>query len=264
MTTLARNFSGETGCGSPNAHHSFGIRNPEKMNYYSNPSFVPTGPRSYQGNGDARNNRANNNRNGNPSFVPKGRRQYQNNGGARNNRANNNNYNGNGNGNNQWHPRNGNGNHNNQWNSNRNGSGNVSSTDNGTDNSNNHWGNNENFNPNYKGKNFNLNYKGKNFNPNFSRPVPANVGQVRNGNRRNQRNNYNNRQNQPMHAGNYNIDVQMAEAPSDEPNDIEMPDAPPLPDPRIEAFTMGALAVKEFADTMLRIASQLDPNFVPN
>ncbi|KAJ5604031.1 hypothetical protein N7537_006987 [Penicillium hordei] len=248
MTPLARSFSKETGCGSPNAHHSFGIRKSEKMNF-THQSSAPSGPRSYQGNGGARNIRANKNHNGNASFVPNGPGSYQSNGGARNNRGNNN-YNGN---------VNGNGNHNNQWDNHQNGSGNVNPTNNGT-------GNANNGNPNYKGKNFNPNYKGKSYNPNFSRPVPANIGQVRHGNRRRQPNNHQGLQSKYNH---YNIDVQMAEAPSDEPNDIEMPDAPPLLDPlvpdpvsdlwqaasglqhaltslqRIEAFTMGALAVKE-------------------
>ncbi|CAI7614887.1 unnamed protein product [Penicillium crustosum] len=263
MTPLARSFSKETGCGSPNAHHSFGIRNPEKMNFTGHPS-APSGPRSYQGNGGARNNRANNNPNGNASFAANGPRSYQSNGGAQNNRGNNN-YNGNANGNrnNRW---NGNGNHNNQRDNYQNGSGNFNPTNNGT-------GNANPSSPNYKGKNFNPNYKGKNYNPNFNRPVPANIGQVRNGNRRRQpNNNHRGLQSQDIQ---YNIDVQMAEAPSDEPNDIEMPDAPPLPDPmsdpwqavpdpRIEAFTMGALAVKEIAETMLRLASNLDPSYVPN
>ncbi|KAF7521002.1 hypothetical protein PCG10_008572 [Penicillium crustosum] len=258
MTPLARSFSKETGCGSPNAHHSFGIRNPEKMNFTGHPS-APSGPRSYQGNGGARNNRANNNPNGNASFAANGPRSYQSNGGAQNNRGNNN-YNGNANGNrnNRW---NGNGNHNNQRDNYQNGSGNFNPTNNGT-------GNANPSSPNYKGKNFNPNYKGKNYNPNFNRPVPANIGQVRNGNRRRQpNNNHRGLQSQDIQ---YNIDVQMAEAPSDEPNDIEMPDAPPLPDPvsdlwqaasglqhaltslqRIEAFTMGALAVKEIVSPPL-------------
>ncbi|CAI7666066.1 unnamed protein product [Penicillium palitans] len=251
MTPPARSFSKKAGCGSPNAHHSFGIRNPEKMNYTQ--SSAPSGPRSYQGNGGARNNRANNNRNGNASFVPNGPRFYQSNGGARNNRGNNH-YNGNGNvngnGNNQW---NGNGNHNNQWDNHKNGSGNVNPTNNVT-------GNATNGNPNYKGKNFNPNYKGKNYNPNFNRPAPANVGQARNGNQRRQPNN--NHRGLQSQFNQYNIDVQMAEAPSDEPNDIEMPDAPPLPDPRIEAFTMGALAVKEIVSPSLS-HFQLNPPAFP-
>ncbi|KAJ5686691.1 hypothetical protein N7536_009310 [Penicillium majusculum] len=238
MTPLARSLSKETDCGSPNAHHSFGIRNPEKMNYTTH-SSAPSGPRSYQGNGGGRNNRGNNNQNGNTPFVPNGPRSYQSHGGARNYRGNNN-YNGNanGNGNNRWK---GNGNHNNQWDNHQSGSGNVNPTNNGT-------GNANNGNLNYKGKNFNPNYKGKNYKPNFTRPVPANVDQARNGNRRRPSNNNNN------HRGlqsQYNIDVQMVEAPSDEPNDIEMPDAPPLPDSRIEAFTMGALAVKEIVSPPL-------------
>ncbi|CAI7670881.1 unnamed protein product [Penicillium discolor] len=207
------------------------------MNYTTH-SSAPSGPRSYQGNAGGRNNRENNNRNGNAPFVPNGPRYYQSNGGARNYRGNNN-YNGNANrnGSNRW---NGHGNHNNQWDNHQNESGNVNPTDNGT-------GNANNGNPNYKGKNFNPNYKGKNYNPNFTRPVPANVDQARNGNRRRPSNNNNHRGLQSQ----YNIDVQMAEAPSDEPNDIEMPDAPPLPDPRIEAFTMGALAVKEIVSPPL-------------
>ncbi|EKV16163.1 hypothetical protein Pdw03_6326 [Penicillium digitatum] len=234
------------------------------MYYYNeNPSLAPNGPRSYQENGGGRNNR-----NGNASFVPKGTRQHQGNGGGRNNRANNNyhaNGNGNGNGNNQWSPRNGNGNgnrnHNNQWDNHQNDIGNVSPTDHGMGNA------NHNGNPNYRGQNFNPNYKGKNYNPNFSRPVPANTSQARNGNWRRQSNkNHNNHQNQNKYSQpvSANSDVQMAEAPTDEPNDIEMPDAPPLPDPRIEAFTMGALAVKEIAETMLKLASELDPSYVPS
>lgn len=225
---------------------------------FTRQSSAPSGPRSYQGNayqgnGGARNIRANNNRKGNASFVPKWPRSYQSNGGARNNHGNNH-YNGNanGNGNNRWNE---NGNHNNQWDNHQNGSGNFNPTNNGT-------GNSNNGNTNYKGKNFNPNYKGKNYNPNLSRPVPANIDQARNGNRRRQSNN-NHRGLQSL-CNQYNIDVQMAEAPSDEPNDIEMPDAPPLPDLRIEAFTMGALAVKEIAETMLRLASDLDPSYVPN
>ncbi|KAJ5195978.1 hypothetical protein N7449_006457 [Penicillium cf. viridicatum] len=236
MAPLAQSFSKKTGCGSPNAHHSFGTRNPEKMNFTRQSSAPPSGPRSYQGNGGPRNIRASNNRNGNASFMPNGPRSYQSNGGARNNHGNNNyngNANGTGNGNNRW---NGNGNHNNQWDNHQNGSGNFNPTNNGT-------GNANNGNTNYKGKNFNPNYKGKNYNPNLCHPVPANIGQARNGNRRRQSNN--NHQGLQSQYNQYNIDVQMAEAPSDEPNDIEMPDAPPLPDPRIEAFTMGALAVKE-------------------
>ncbi|CAI7632687.1 unnamed protein product [Penicillium glandicola] len=228
------------------------------MNFY-NPSDVPNGPRAYRNNG-ARNNRANNS----PPFVPTGPRSSGGNQPHYNANANQRN---NGNGN-RRNPANGHGSGN-QWSPRRNDSDNVSPRDNGT----------VNGNSNYKGRNFNPNYKGKNYNPNFSRAAPPNVGRARNGYREQQHNgdHYNpyprrqepayndyNQHNQPMPTPNYNIDIQMADAPSDEPNDIEMPDAPPLSDPRIEAFTMGALAVKEIADSMLQIASQWDPTCIPN
>ncbi|KAJ5800284.1 uncharacterized protein N7518_002352 [Penicillium psychrosexuale] len=292
MTSLARNSSGGPGCGSPNKNN-FGIRNPTKMHFQ--PSSVPNGPRSYQNNGGARNNRGNYNHNGNansnnqwsprnanangngPSPVPNGPRAYQNNGGSWNNRGNNN-YNGNAN--NQWSSRNGN-----PRNGNPNG---THDYNNQRDTSRDGFGNENNQrSSNYKGKNFNPNYKGKNYNPSFSRPAQANVGQARNGNRRrlayrNQNENYN----LDIHPS--NIDVQMDDAPSDEPNDIEMPDAPALPDPvlpdpvsylweaahglqhaltslqRIKALALGAVAIKEMAESMLRLASELDPSFVPN
>ncbi|KAJ5457935.1 hypothetical protein N7475_009323 [Penicillium sp. IBT 31633x] len=128
---------------------------------------------------------------------------------------------------------------------------------------------NGNANAEYKGKGFNPNYKGKNFIPGFVRPVRQN-GQAQGGYRENQQPNGNRHNSYPQRQGshqntNYNahqnqygqhmpaqsnlhgdVDVEMIDAPSDEPNDIEMPDAPPLIiDPRIEALTMGSLAVKE-------------------
>ncbi|CAG8254349.1 unnamed protein product [Penicillium nalgiovense] len=171
----------------------------------------------------------------------------------------------------------------------RNGYGNANANSNSSSNSNtNNRGNNQNGNPNYKGKNFNPNYRGKNFNPHNANIQRANVnapykvkkfdprngdGQRPNGNGNGNGNgNYKGKNYNPnyrgknfyRHAQNPNIDIEMIEAPSDEPNDIEMPDAPPLPDPvsdlwgaanslqheltssqRIEAFAMGALAVKE-------------------
>ncbi|KAF3019214.1 hypothetical protein E8E15_008519 [Penicillium rubens] len=163
-------------------------------------------------------------------------------------------------------PRNGNGNAN--ANSNFNSNFNSNSNSNTYTNTNNR-GNNQNGNPNYKGKNFNPNYRGKNFNPHHANIERANVntpykvkkfnprngnGQWSNGNANaNANGNYKGKNYNPnyrgknfnRHAHNPNIDIEMTEAPSDEPNDIEMPDAPPLPDPRIEAFAMGALAVKE-------------------
>ncbi|KAJ9489146.1 hypothetical protein VN97_g4132 [Penicillium thymicola] len=218
MAPPARSFSKETDCGSPNAHHSFGIRNPEKMNF-TRQSSAPYGPRSYKGNGVARNYRANNNHNGNAPFVPNGPRSYKGNGGARNNRA-----------------------------------------------SNNHNGNAP-FVPSeprsYHGNGGARNYRANN-NHNGNAPfVPSEPRSYHgNGGARNNRANNNHNGNAhfvPNGPGSY----QGNEA-SDEPDDVEMPDAPPLLDPvsdlweaasglqhaltslqRIEAFTMGALAVRE-------------------
>lgn len=211
--------------------------------------------------------------NGHPqSSAPSGPKSFKN-GGTRS-QYNGNQYNGNRSRNNQNHYNN----HNNQYSNNHhnqnynynhgNGNGNVNR--------------NVNPNPNYKGKNFNPNYKGKNFNPNYQRPRGGSVADARGspesqlngqgpftGVRNNHRNRNRKQNNKSLPQKFKNIyrdlDIIMIDAPSDEPNDIEMPDAPPLPvDPvsefdqssillqamlsilqRIEAFTTSAQAVQQ-------------------
>ncbi|KAJ5952753.1 uncharacterized protein N7479_011166 [Penicillium vulpinum] len=261
MTTLTRNFSGKPGCGSPNAHHSFGTRNPTKMNYQRYEPYVPVGPRFSQGNGGARRhaNNSHDNHNGNEVGnqwnTDRGGNRNGNRRKRRNNNANYNNVNG-------YNNANGYNNNNvNGYDNNVNGYNTNGHNANGYNNNSNGNYNGQNVNPNYKGKNYDPNYRGRNHNSNTShaahQPLPA--------------------AHQPVPVVNSNIDFQMAEAPAyvcpppDEPNDIEMPDAPPLVDTvsdireaaqglqdaltsvfqRIQALAKGAFAIKQMVSPPL-------------
>jgi hypothetical protein len=144
------------------------------------------------------------------------------------------------------------------------------------------------FNPNYKGKNFIPNFHGRqsstadsrnaDFNSNFQRPHGGSVlgvhgGRVadaRSGDRGNQldganpppkgpRNNRRRNRNNAylslpakFNEALSDADIFMPEAPSDEPNDIEMPDAPPLLVDPVSEFYQAASMLKEEILTFLQ------------
>ncbi|KAJ5782512.1 hypothetical protein N7457_004286 [Penicillium paradoxum] len=281
MVPFARDFSRETGSGSPNNHQTFGIRNKDNMNYH-NPSFVPTGPRNHQHNGRAQNNRGNHNHWNN--------RNNQNDSGyAKSNNWNNHKGPGSSKIHKNWNDRNGSGyansqdHHNpNRWNTHQ-----VCDDNKKNGGKGNYKG--KNFNPNYKGRSSDPNYyKGKSSKPQSDHPVREKVAPARKSNLENQHSNpyhpypqrhegypnnhcngYQDQNHQALPYKLYNTsqdeDIEMVDAPSDEPNDIEMPDAPPSPiDPRAAALHMSAYAVKEIAETMIKLIENYDASLIPN
>ncbi|KAJ5558443.1 hypothetical protein N7535_008654 [Penicillium sp. DV-2018c] len=239
------------------------------MNYQANSSFVPTGPRNYQNSG------------GHQPYHRGNKRQQQadahwnncrNGSGSSNGNANWNSRNGNGNANNNNHR------NNNQWNNHRNGH------ENGNGSNNNNGPRAGNSNPNYRGQNFNPNYKGKNFRPDYN-PLDEKILHHSVENHPGPYSRLHTPGQKAMFSRQHqNSDVEMMDAPSDEPNDIEMPDAPPIfDDPvseinywipklqdvltslqQLEAFTKTAYAVKEIADAMIKIVTEHDPSLISN